>query len=71
LSKVNIKPLMDAYAKTPRNKTFFGKTFTIHAGNLKLQKQIEAGISEEEIRATWQKDIKKFKKIREKYLIYD
>lgn len=71
LSKVDMNPIIDAYKKTPKDKEFFGKSFTIHAGNLKLRKQIEAGMQAEEIRASWQKDIKKFKKIRKKYLIYD
>ncbi len=61
----------DAYNKTPKDKEFFGKTFTVHAGTLDLQKQIEGGMTAKEIRATWQKDVEKFKKIRAKYLIYN
>jgi uncharacterized protein YbbC (DUF1343 family) len=68
---VNLKWLVDAYHKTPREKEFFGKSFTIHAGTLELQKQIESGKTAEEIRASWQKDVNKFKKVRSKYLIYD
>jgi len=71
LSKVDITRLIDAYNKTPKDKAFFGKSFTIHAGTLKLQKQIEAGLTAKEIRATWQEDVEKFKKVRKKYLIYD
>jgi len=71
LSKVDISALVDAYHKTPKEKEFFGKTFTIHAGNLKLQQQIESGMKAKEIRATWQNDIEKFKLIRKKYLMYD
>ena len=44
--------------------------FTMHAGTNKLQKQIEAGLTEAEIKATWQNDLEKFKSIREKYLLY-
>jgi uncharacterized protein YbbC (DUF1343 family) len=62
--------LVDAYHKTPKDKKFFGKTFTIHAGTLKLQEQIESGMTPNEIRISWQKDIKKFKKVRAKYLLY-
>lgn len=40
------------------------------AGNGDLRKQISSGMSEEEIRATWQPALDEFKKIREKYLIY-
>ena len=70
LGKVNLEWLIDAYNKTPKEKDFFGKTFTIHAGNLTLQGKIEKGISAEEIRKSWQKDIDEFQKIRIKYLIY-
>ncbi len=68
---VNLEWLIDAYHKTPREEAFFGKSFTIHAGNIQLQKQIESGKTASEIRASWQKDIEKFKKIRKKYLIYN
>ena len=70
LSKVAIKWLVDAYQKSPDKEKFFGKTFTIHAGNEKLQKQLEANVSPEEIENSWKKELKKFKKIRKKYLIY-
>jgi len=70
LSKVNLEWLLDAYHKTPSSKEFFGNTFTAHAGNEKLQKQIERGMKAEEIRATWTTDLKKFNQIRSKYLLY-
>ena len=71
LSAINLEWLIDAYKKTPKTEKFFGKTFTIHAGNTKLQQQIEQGLSAKEIRRTWQKGLKEFNKIREQYLIYD
>ena len=71
LSAINLEWLIDAYNKTPKTEKFFGKTFTIHAGNTKLQQQIEQGLSAKEIRKTWQKGLKEFHKIREQYLIYD
>ncbi|MFK8059780.1 MAG: exo-beta-N-acetylmuramidase NamZ domain-containing protein [Polaribacter sp.] len=70
LSAINLEWLLDAYKKTPKKEKFFGKTFTIHAGNTKLQQQIEQGLSAKEIRKSWKKDLKAFKIIREKYLIY-
>ncbi len=70
LSAINLEWLIDAYQKTPKNEIFFGSTFTIHAGNTKLQRQIEKGLSAKEIRGIWQKDLEEFKKIRSKYLIY-
>ncbi|MCL7754284.1 DUF1343 domain-containing protein [Polaribacter sp. Z022] len=71
LSAINLEWLIDAYNKTPKTERFFGKTFTIHAGNTKLQKQIEQGLTAKEIRKTWSKDLKRFKKKREQYLIYE
>lgn len=71
MSKIDIKYIVDAYNKTPKDKEFFGKTFTIHAGTVKLREQIEAGMTPDEIHATWQEDVEKFKKIREKYLMYE
>ena len=71
LSSINLNYLIDAYNKTPKEEKFFGETFTIHAGTEKLQQQIEQGLSAEEIHNSWQSDLVAFKKIREKYLIYD
>ena len=70
LHKVNLEWLLDAYQKTPDDKEFFGKTFTIHAGNENLRKQIESGMSAQEISKTWEPELEKFKLIREKYLLY-
>ena len=70
LDKFTLKYLLDAYSKTPKNESFFGSTFTIHAGNMNLQKQIEGGLNEEEITATWQDDLKAYKAMRKKYLLY-
>ncbi|MCA0931112.1 DUF1343 domain-containing protein [Lutimonas saemankumensis] len=69
-AKVNLEWLLDAYHKTPKDTDFFGKTFTAHAGNETLRKQIEKGLTSEEIRKSWTKNIEKFKLIRENYLIY-
>ena len=71
LSKIDLSFLLNAYQQTPKEETFFGETFTIHAGTEKLQQQIEQGLSETEIRKTWQKGLANFKKIRSKYLIYE
>ncbi|MFT7442926.1 MAG: hypothetical protein ACI9Q3_001303, partial [Maribacter sp.] len=41
------------------------------AGTEKLQKQIEQGLLEQEIRKSWQNDLEEFKTIRSKYLLYE
>ena len=68
--KVNLTWLLDAYAKTENKNDFFGNSFTIHAGNTNLRKQIESNTPLNEIENSWEEDIENFKLIREKYLLY-
>tara|TARA_R110000868_G_scaffold21640_11_gene89850 strand:+ start:17780 stop:19024 length:1245 start_codon:yes stop_codon:yes gene_type:complete len=71
LNSVDLKWIIDAFTNTKdKSKFFLTSGFTKHAGTEKLQKQIEAGMSAEEIRETWQPDLKKFKEIRRNYLLY-
>lgn len=69
-SQLYLSWLVQAYEIAPQKKEFFTPFFTLLAGTEKLQKQIESGMSAEEIRATWQPDLNKFKKMRAKYLLY-
>ena len=71
MHEVSLEWLMDAYQNsTDKTKFFNTGGFTKHAGTEKLQQQIEAGLSEAEIKKTWQEDLKQFRKIRTKYLRY-
>lgn len=66
------KYLMAMYKRVPKGRFFLKSNFFDKlAGNGDLRRQIEAGMSEEEIRATWQPALDEFKKTREKYLIYE
>jgi len=49
---------------------FFISFFEKLAGTADLRKQILAGKTEEEIKASWQEDLEAFKAIRKKYLLY-
>lgn len=71
IAKIDLQWLIDAYKKTPSKEKFFGKTFTIHAGNKELQKFLETNASIKTIEDSWQKDLHSFLKIRKKYLLYD
>ncbi len=72
MSEMSLRWIIDAYQNTrDKSKFFLTSGFTKHAGTATLQKQIEAGLSELEIKATWQDDLEKFKAIRGKYLAYD
>lgn len=69
--KMSLEWVIKAYKNTKDKSLFFNtKNFTRHAGTTKLQKQIEQGVSEQEIKASWQDGIEQFIAIREKYLIY-
>lgn len=70
LDKIELKWLIKAYNTTSDKSRFFNPFFTRLAGTKKLQEQIEAGVSEEEIRNSWKEGLENFKKIRAKYLIY-
>ncbi len=70
LNQLELKWLIKAYQNTSDKTKFFNGFFTKLAGTKKLQEQIESGVSESEIRKTWQKDLKAFKTMRTKYLIY-
>ncbi|WP_062053229.1 exo-beta-N-acetylmuramidase NamZ family protein [Aquimarina longa] len=71
LDSINLEWLIEAYHNsTTKEKFFKTKSFTIHAGTEKLQQQIIDGLTAQEIRNTWNKDLQKFKAIRKKYLIY-
>lgn len=71
LSKVSLKWILKAYQHCQDKSAFFNTTgFSKHAGTEQLQKQIVAGMNEDEIRSSWQSDLENFGKIREKYLIY-
>ncbi|WP_396591846.1 exo-beta-N-acetylmuramidase NamZ domain-containing protein [Allomuricauda sp. R78024] len=72
MDSVSLLWLVDAYKNTlDKSKFFITKSFTKHVGTPELQKQIEEGLTESEIKATWKQDLDAFKKIRAKYLIYD
>ncbi len=68
--KIDLKLFIDTYNNLNIGNKFFNSYFDYLAGNKVLRQQIISGLSEKEIRKTWQKDLKIFKKIRAKYLLY-
>ena len=69
--ELNIKYLIDFYNKLKDNDSdFFGKYFYRIAGNKKLENQIKDGISEKEIRSSWEIKLSQYKQKRKKYLLY-
>jgi len=70
VNRLELKWLIKAYNSTSDKSKFFNDFFIKLAGTKKLQLQIENGISEIEIRKSWEKGLKDFKEMRKKYLIY-
>lgn len=71
-SALNLSYLITAYKNTTNQSTFFVSNgfFTKLAGTKKLQQQIEAGWSEDKIKATWTSGLNDFMVKRKPYLLY-
>jgi uncharacterized protein YbbC (DUF1343 family) len=68
--KLNLTWLIELYKAFPDKAHFFNSYFSKLAGTAELRKQIEAGESEQEIRASWEPALSKYKNMRKKYLLY-
>jgi uncharacterized protein YbbC (DUF1343 family) len=68
---IQLDILLNAYANFPNKELFFNSFFKRLAGNELLQAQIKQGFTAKQIKATWQKELKDFKQIRKKYLLYE
>jgi len=67
-----LKYLLDFYQKAPFKDRFFSRPdfFDKLAGTDELRKQIIAGLSESQIKASWADDLKAYKEMRRNYLLY-
>lgn len=70
VDRLELKWLLDAYASTIDKKVFFNSFFEKLSGTNLLRKQIEAGVSETEIRKSWESGLSQFREIRQKYILY-
>lgn len=69
-SSINLEWILDIYSKFEDKNNFFTSSFNLLAGTDQLQKQIKNGVTEKEIKLSWEQGLIKFKTIRKKYLIY-
>ena len=70
-NKINLDWLIEAYVDSGKKADFFNDFFNKLAGTKELQRQIEQGLTSEEIRQSWQRDLDTYTLKRKKYLIYD
>lgn len=76
--QINLSWLIELYNAYPNKELFFTpgrinqdvSAFDLRIGTDQLRKQIIAGVSEIEIRKSWEPGLQKFKAIREKYILY-
>lgn len=68
--QINLSWLVGTYKAMINNENFFNNYFEKLAGTNELKKQIVAGLTENEIRKSWQPKIENFKKTRARYLLY-
>ena len=68
--KLNLSWILDARNQLKDDEKFFNNYFIKLVGVADMQQKINSGMSEDEIRSSWQTGIDNYLKIREKYLIY-
>jgi len=68
---IRLEWLLEAYQNFPQKEKFFNSFFYKLCGTESLRKQIEKGLSAEEIRASWQPALNEFKQVRKFYLLYE
>ncbi len=68
--KIDLSYVLKMYSIYPDKEKFFTSYFDILAGNPTLKQQIKDGLSEEQIRASWQPDLDLYNSVRKKYVLY-
>ncbi len=75
--QINIKWIMELYKNHPHKEKFFDSKLSnqmnrieIQIGTTEFRHQIINGVSEEEIRKSWEPGLSEYKKMRKKYLLY-
>lgn len=69
-NRIRLDFLQNAYALISNKEAFFLKTFDRIAGTDQLRKQLEIGMTENAIRASWEPQLAQFKMKRQRYLLY-
>nr|WP_026956507.1 DUF1343 domain-containing protein [Algoriphagus vanfongensis] len=75
--QINFKWIMELYKAHPHKEKFFDSSLSNQMGTIEkligtgdFRQQIISGVSEEEIRASWEPGLSQYKEMRKKYLIY-
>lgn len=75
--KINIQWMMEMYKAYPNKEKFFDRTQSSQMGSIDglvgttaFKNQVAAGLSEKEIRQSWEPALSNYKTMRKKYLLY-
>jgi uncharacterized protein YbbC (DUF1343 family) len=75
--QINIGWIMELYKASPEKEKFFDSKLSkemnrieIQIGTSEFRQQVISGVSEEEIRKSWEPGLSAYKKMRKQYLIY-
>lgn len=75
--QINFKWIIELYKAHPHKEKFFDSSLSNQMGTIEkligtgeFRQQIISGVSEEEIRASWEPGLSKYKEMRKKYLLY-
>jgi len=75
--KINLQWIMELYKAHPYKEKFFDSKLSKEMGTIEkligsglFRQQIIGGVSEKEIRASWEPGLSEYKEIRKKYLLY-
>jgi uncharacterized protein YbbC (DUF1343 family) len=75
--KINLQWIMELYKAHPYKEKFFDSKLSREMGTIEkligsglFRQQITDGVSEKEIRASWEPGLSEYKKMRKKYLLY-
>lgn len=63
--------LIDFYNIYNGDEPFFNDYFNKLAGNEELQQQLKAGLTEKEIKQSWEEELEAYRAMRKKYLLYE
>lgn len=69
--RMDLSVLLHFYQNFDRNKFFDDAWFDKLAGNSLFRESIQAGWSEQQIRASWEKELERFNERRKMYLLYE
>lgn len=68
--ELSLKLLLDYHADIKDDTTFFRSYINLLSGTKEFKTQVEQGWSEDQIKATWQPGLDKYKAMRKQYLLY-